>query len=151
MLLPSALPDSLLFLGALGLFVGPLLLNMLRQSALILTPLLNLLRLSSLVYLPLLLVSLTLLLLSALWLSVLVLSLLLLNLLRLPLLLLCLGSLLRALLFGRALTTLVLPLTRMIALFALLLLLSIGRSSNCEKQCQNGCAGDSNCFHGSYL
>jgi len=39
----------------------------------------------------------------------------------------------------------------MVLLCALLFLLCVGRSSNCEKQRQNGCAGDSNYLHGCYL
>ena len=39
----------------------------------------------------------------------------------------------------------------MVLLCALLLLLCIRRSRDSEKQRQNGCAGDSNCFHRCYL
>ena len=39
----------------------------------------------------------------------------------------------------------------MVLLCALLVLLCIRRSGDSEKQRQNGCAGDSNYFHGYYL
>jgi hypothetical protein len=59
--------------------------------------------------------------------------------------------LLSMLLFGLGLLLLALLLIGMVVLFAPLFLLCVGRSSNREKQRQNGCAGDSNYFHRCYL
>ena len=95
MLLPSAPLHALLFLGALGSFIAPLLLGLLLPIVLVL---------------PLLLLSMLLLLSTLLWLSVLLwLSMLLLG---------------------------------MVLLCALLLVLCVSRSSDSEKQRENGCAGD---------
>src|SRR6266849_792554 len=55
------------------------------------------------------------------------------------------------LLFVLGLLVLALFLLGMVLLCALLFLLCVGRSSNREKQRQNGCAGDSNYFHRCYL
>ena len=138
MLLPGTSLDALLFLSALVLFMAPLLLNDLPLSVLVLTLLLlSLLRLSLVLFMaPLLL--------SDLLLPVLVLLSLLLNLLGLPLLL-------STLLCWPGLLVRVLLLFGMVLLFALLLLLCAGRSSDSQKQRQDSCAGDSNCFHKCYL
>jgi hypothetical protein len=63
-----------------------------------------------------------------------------------PVLLLRLLSVL-LLLFRFGLLVLTLLLLGMVLFFALLLVLSIGRGRNSEKQRKNGCAGNSNYFH----
>jgi len=50
------------------------------------------------------------------------------------------------LLFGLSLLVLALLLLGMVLLFPVLLLLCVSRSSDSEKQGQNGCAGDSELF-----
>jgi hypothetical protein len=100
---------------------------------------------------------LSLLLLGVLLLLVLLLSLLLLGVplllspLWLLLLLLCPLLLSSMLLFRLGLLVLALLLCGMVLLFALLLMLCVSRSSECEKQRQKGCAGDSNPLHKCYL
>ena len=85
-------------------------------------------------------------------LSLLLLSVLLLLVLVLPLLLLSmLLWLLSMLLGGFCLLVLTLLLLGVVLLFALLLVLCISRSSDSEKQRQNGCASDANCVHTCYL
>src|SRR6202047_171095 len=158
MLLPGSLLDTLLFLRALGTLIAPLL-----GVLLLVVAVLPLLWLSVLLLvvavLPLLLLSVLLLVVAVL--PLLLLSVLLLVVAVLPLLLL--GVLLRLLLFGRlplllsmllfglGLLVLALLLLGMVLLCALLFLPRVGRSSNREKQRQNGCAGDSNYFHRCYL
>jgi hypothetical protein len=88
-------------------------------------------------------------LLSALLLVVLVLPLLLLS--ALLLVVLVLPLLLSVLLFGLGLLLPALLLFGMVFLVAPLLLLCVGRSSDSEKQTQDGCAGESNYFHLCYL
>jgi hypothetical protein len=118
---------SLLLLVGLPLLLGALLLLVLVLPLL----LLSVLRLLLLVGLPLLL--------GARLLLVLV----------LPLLLPCVLRLLcsRVLLLGLGLLVLALLLFRMVLLFARLPMLCIHRSGACQKQRQNGGAGDSNYFH----
>jgi hypothetical protein len=153
MLLPGTLLDTLLFLRALGSLIALLLLGVLLLVVLVLPllllSLLLLLRVLLVVLVPplllgmlLLVVAVLALLLLRMLLVVLVLPLLLLGVLfrllllgRLPLLLFGLGLLVLALLLG------------MVLLCALLLLLCVCRSSDSEKQRQNGCAGYSNHFH----
>jgi len=67
------------------------------------------------------------------------------------LLLLLLTLRLSMLLFGLGLLVLALLLLGMVLFCALLVLLCVRRSSDTEKQRQNGCAGDSNYFHRCYL
>jgi hypothetical protein len=124
MLLPGALLNTLLFLSGAGSLIAPLLLLIILTRPLLLL---------SLLFLIVLILSL--LLLSLLFLIVLILPLLLLSLLRF-----WLGLLLLALLlFGTVL------------LFVLLILLSISRSGDSEKQRQNGCAREFNYFHSCRL
>ena len=150
MLLPRALLDALLFLDALWTFVAPLL-----SMLLLLVLVLSLLLLGMLLLLLVLVLSLLLL---SMLLLVLVLPLLLLGMLLLllvlvlPLLLLSMLLLLSVLLLGFGLLVLILLLLGVVLLFAaLLLVLCVSRSSNSEKQRQNGCAGDSNRVHMCYL
>ena len=138
MLLPCALLDTLLFRSAL-LLVVPLSLLLLLPVLVLPLLLLSLLLLLVLI-LPLLLLSLLLLL-------VLVLPLLLLSML----LLLVVLPLLLMLRFGLGLLVFALLLLGMILLFALLLLLCADRSSDSEKEGQNGGTGDSTYFHGYCL
>src|SRR5229473_2622460 len=168
MLLPCALLDTLLFRSAL-LLVVPLSLLLLLPVLVLPLLLLSLLLLLVLI-LPLLLLSLLLLLvlvlplllLSMLLLLVLVLPLLLLSMLLLlalilpllllsMLLLLVVRPLLLMLRFGLGLLVFALLLLGMILLFALLLLLCADRSSDSEKEGQNGGTGDSTYFHGYCL
>jgi hypothetical protein len=134
MLLPCAPLDALLFLCALWMFMAPLLS--------LLLPIVLLLPLRSLGMLLLLVLVLPLLLLSMLLLLVLVLPLLLLS-VRLWLLSMLLG--------GFGLLVLALLLLGVVLLFPLLLVLCTSRSSDSEKQRQNGCAGDANSVHTCYL
>jgi hypothetical protein len=157
MLLPCALLDPLLFLSALRSFVASLLLSTRLPIVLVppllllsvLLPIVLVLPLLSLSMLLLLVLVLPLLLLSVLLPIVLVLPLLLLSMLLL--LLLGLPLLLGMLPFGLSLLVLALLLLGMVLLFALLLVLCVSRSSDSEKQRQNGCTGDSNYFHRCYL
>ena len=57
----------------------------------------------------------------------------------------------RVLRLGLGLLMLALLLFRMVLLFARLLVLCVHRSGACQKQRQNGGAGDSNSFHRYYL
>ena len=137
MLLPRAVPDTLLFRSVLGSFiVGARLSVVLVPPLLLLSVLLGLL----VPVLPFLLLG------VLLGLLVPVLPLLLLSALWLLLLLLGLTLLLSMLLLWLGLFVLVL-LLRMVLLFALLLALGVRRSSDSEKQRQYGCAGDSKYFH----
>jgi hypothetical protein len=141
MLLPGALPDPLLFLRASWLFIAPLCLNTLLLVVLVL-PLLLLSTLLLLVVLVL-----PLLLLGVILLSVLVLPLLLLSTLLLLVILVLPLLLLSMLLFGLGLLLSALLLIGMVLLVTPLLLLCVARSSDSEKQRQDGCASESNCFH----
>jgi hypothetical protein len=143
--LPCALLGALLFLCPFRMFVAPLLL---------LGVLLLLVLLLLLVSMLLRVAVLRLLLLSAL-LPVAVLLLLLLGmLLLLVLLLLLLLSMLLLLtvfLLWFGLLVLTLLLLGVVLLLVLLLVLCVSRSSNSEKQRQNGCASDLNCVHMSFV
>src|SRR5579864_5787825 len=148
MLSPRALLDALLFLGALRMPVAPLL-SVLLPVALVLPLLLLSVLLPVVLVLPLLLLRVLLsvvLVLPLVWLSVLlwlvrvVPRLLLRMLLRLSMLLFRLGLLMLALL-----------LCRMVLLLVLLLVLCVSRSSDSEKQRQNGCTSDPNWVHMSPL
>jgi hypothetical protein len=163
MLLPGSLLDTLLFLRALGLLIAPLLLGVLLLVVLVLPllllgPLLLIVLVLALLLLGVLLLIvlvLALLLLGVLLLVVLVLTLLLLSVLLLLrvlwLLLRMLWLLLRVLWLLLLTLWLSMLLLGMVLLRALLILLCVRGSSDSEKQRQNGCAGDSNYFHGYYL
>ena len=156
MLLPCTLLYSLLFRCALRSFVATLLLSallpivlvppLLLSGALLLPVLVvTLLLLRTLLVLVLPLLLLGMLLLLILFLPLLLLGMLLLLVLVLPLLLLSM------LLFRLGLRVLALLLFGMAFLFVLLLLLSICRSSDSEKQRQGRCTDDSNYFHKCFL
>ena len=138
MLLPRALLDTVSILSMPWL-VAPPLLGVLLVSVLVLPLLLSML-LAPVLVLPLLL--------GMLLVSVLILPRLLLSTLLVSVL--ALLSLLIVLL-GPGLLVLIPWLLRTILLFALPLVLRVGRYSHSEKQTQNGCAGDSNYFHRYYL
>lgn len=147
MLLPGALPDTLLLIRALWLLPCP---RLLLVALDLLPPVLSLL----LVMLVLLLLPLRGLLVVTLGLLLPVLRslLVMLGLLLVPVL----GPLLAMLVLLLLLTTLFRPallmsaLLRMILFLALLLVLCVSRSGDSEKQGENGCAGDSNYFHLCY-
>lgn len=143
MLLPCALVDTLLFLRALGALIALLLSLSTLLRLLVFVLLLLLSTLLGLLVLVLLLLLCTL--------PCLLVLLLLLSPLWLLLLLLCLLLLSSMLLFRLGLLVLALLLCGMVLLFALLLMLSVNRSSESEKQRQKGCAGDSNYLHKCYL
>ncbi len=155
MLLPGTPLDALLFLRALGPFIAPLALGVLWLPILVLPlPLLSvlgmllpLLRLALLLSMLLFVLGFAL----ALLVLILVLPLLLLSALGLLVLLFWLTLLLSMLRFGLGFLVLALLLLGMVLLFALLLVLCVRRSSDSEKQRQNGCAGDTNHFHRCYL
>ena len=155
MLLPGSLLDALLFVRAVRLLITPLLLGVLLLIVVVLALLLLGVLLLVVAVLPLLLLCVLLvallLLLGVLLLVAAVLPLLLLSVLLRLLLFGRLTLLLSMLLFGLGLLLLALLLIGMVLLFAPLLLLCICRSSDREKQRQNGCAGDSNYFHRCYL
>ncbi len=156
LLLVLILPLLLLSMLLLLVLILPLLLLSLLLLLVLILPLLLLSLLLLLVLvLPLLLLSMLLLL--VLVLPLLLLSMLLLLALILPLLLLSMllllvvRPLLLMLRFGLGLLVFALLLLGMILLFALLLLLCADRSSDSEKEGQNGGTGDSTYFHGYCL
>ena len=166
MLLPRALLDALLFLGALRIFIAALLLSMLLLVVPILLRLLRVLLLAVPVLLlrllSMLLLAVPVLLLRLLRVLLLVVPVLLLRLLRVlllivPVLLRLLRVLLLAvpvlllrllsMLFRFALLVLTLLLLGMVLFFVLLLVLCIARTRDYDKQRKNGCGGNSKYFH----